>query len=172
MKSAAVPRTATWTGYQSWYASCEKILYEYNDFLRPPENPLDFLALPWSVILCDWLRIPRLSSFLRGIFQIWPYLGKPVARASTWNDANPYLRADFWKIQNDSWKYRLNTKIQYFGFLKYRTFRGSFSAVSKPKFASKYSLESSLRDQQDWHVFAPLSIQNVSQISSNFFAFS
>ena len=28
-------------------------------------------------------------------------------------------------------------KIQYVGFLKYRTFRGSFSAVSKPIFASK-----------------------------------
>ena len=47
--------------------------------------------------------------------------------------------------------------------------KGSFSAVSKPKFASKYSLESSWRDLQDLHAFAPLSIQNFSQISSIFF---
>ena len=49
----------------------------------------------------------------------------------------PDLGADFWKFQNVSWKYRQNTKRQYFGFFNYRTFRGSFSAVSKPNFASK-----------------------------------
>ena len=32
---------------------------------------------------------------------------------------------------------------------------GSFSAVSKPIFASKYSLESIFRDLQDPHTFAP-----------------
>ena len=53
-----------------------------------------------------------------------------------------------------------------------QTLRGSFSAVSKPDFASKYSLESSWRYLQGLHAFAPLSIQNVSQSSSNFFAFS
>ena len=34
----------------------------------------------------------------------------------------------------------------------WQTLRGSFSAVSKPNFASKYSLESSWRDLQDLHV--------------------
>ena len=48
----------------------------------------------------------------------------------------------------------------------------SFSAVSKPNFASKYSLESSWRDLQDLHAFAPLSNQNFSLTSSMFFAFS
>ena len=47
--------------------------------------------------------------------------------------------------------------------------RDSFSAVSKPNVASEYSLESSWRDLQDLHAFAPLSIQNFSQVSSNFF---
>ena len=37
-----------------------------------------------------------------------------------------------------------------------QTLNGSFSAVSKPNFASKYSLESSWRDLQDLHAFAPL----------------
>ena len=50
----------------------------------------------------------------------------------------PDLGADFWKFQNDRWKYRQKNKTQYFGFLKYRTFKGSFSAVSKPNVASKY----------------------------------
>ena len=53
-----------------------------------------------------------------------------------------------------------------------QTLDGPFSAVSKPNFASKYSSESSWRDLQDLHAFAPLSIQNFSQISSIFFAFS
>ena len=55
-----------------------------------------------------------------------------------------------------------------------QTFRGSFSAVSTPIFASKYSLESSWRDLQDLHLcvlhtFAPLRSQNFSQKSSTFF---
>ena len=54
----------------------------------------------------------------------------------------------------------------------WQTLRGSFSAVSKPNFAIKYSFDSSWRDLQDLHAFAPLSIQNFSQISSNVFAFS
>ena len=52
----------------------------------------------------------------------------------------------------------------------WQTLRGSFSAVSKPNFASKYSFESCWRDLQDVHAVAPLSIQKVSQISSNVFA--
>ena len=44
-----------------------------------------------------------------------------------------------------------------------QTLRGSFSAVSTPIFAIKYSLESSWRDLQDLHTFAPLR----SQISAN-----
>ena len=50
--------------------------------------------------------------------------------------------------------------------------RGSFSAVSKPNFASKYSLESSGRDVQDLDALAPLSIQNFSQILLDCYAFS
>ena len=50
-----------------------------------------------------------------------------------------------------------------------QTSRGSFSAVSTPIFARKYSLESSWRDLQDSHTFAPLRLQNFSQKSSNFF---
>ena len=38
----------------------------------------------------------------------------------------------------------------------WQTLKGSFSAVSKPNFASKYSFESSWRDLQDLHAFAPL----------------
>ena len=38
--------------------------------------------------------------------------------------------------------------------------------------SAKHSLESSWRDLQDLHAFAPRSIQNFSQISSNFFACS
>ena len=53
-----------------------------------------------------------------------------------------------------------------------QTLRGPFSAVSKPNFASKYSLESSWRDLQDLHAFAPLRPQYFSKFSSNFLAFS
>ena len=49
------------------------------------------------------------------------------------------------------------------------TFTGSFSAASTPIFASKYSLESSWRDLQDLHTFAPLRSQHYSQKSSTFF---
>ena len=38
----------------------------------------------------------------------------------------------------------------------WQTLRGSFSAVSKPTFESKYSFESSWRDLQGLHAFAPL----------------
>ena len=55
----------------------------------------------------------------------------------------------------------------------WQTLRGSFSAVSKPIFASKYSLESSWRDLQDLHAwftyFSPLGSQDFSQKSSIFF---
>ena len=40
-----------------------------------------------------------------------------------------------------------------------QTLRGSFSAVSKPNFATKYSFCSIFRDLQDWHPFAPLQTQ-------------
>ena len=64
------------------------------------------------------------------------------------------------------------SNVWYFFQKILQTLRGSLSAVSKPNFASKYAFESSRRDLQDLHAFAPLSIQNFSQISSNFFAFS
>ena len=42
-----------------------------------------------------------------------------------------------------------------------QTLRGSFSAVSKPNFAIKYSLESSRRDLQDLPTSAPLGYQQL-----------
>ena len=47
------------------------------------------------------------------------------------------------------------------------TWQGSFSAVSKPNFASKYSFESSWRDLQDLHAFARLQSQIICKFSSN-----
>ena len=52
-----------------------------------------------------------------------------------------------------------------------QTLQGSFSAVSTPHFARKYSLESSWRDLQDLHAFAPLRLQYFRNISSKLFAF-
>ena len=52
---------------------------------------------------------------------------------------------------------------------KWANFRGSFSSVSTPFFASKYSLESSWRHLQDVHTFAPLRSRNFSRKSSTFF---
>ena len=46
------------------------------------------------------------------------------------------------------------------------TCKGSFSAVSKPIFATKYSFCSIFRDLQDYHSFAPLQIQYFSNFSS------
>ena len=40
-----------------------------------------------------------------------------------------------------------------------QTVQGSFSAVSAPIFATKYSFWSVFRDPQDCHTFAPLEIQ-------------
>ena len=63
------------------------------------------------------------------------------------------------------------TFIVTFGYFFLQILRGSFSAVSKPNFASKYSFESSWRDLQDLHAFAPLRPQYFRKFSSNFFAF-
>merc|ERR1719321_1871779 len=52
------------------------------------------------------------------------------------------------------------------------TLRGSLSAVSTPIFASKYSLESSSRDLQDLHAFAPLRPQYFNKIWSFFSVFN
>jgi len=48
--------------------------------------------------------------------------------------------------------------------------RGSFSAVSKPMFAYKYSCESSWRDLQDLQTFAPPRPQNFSKQIIRFFS--
>ena len=45
---------------------------------------------------------------------------------------------------------------------------GSFSAVSKPTFASKYAFFSIFRDLQDSHAFAPFQVKKFSNISSKF----
>ena len=52
-----------------------------------------------------------------------------------------------------------------------QTLEGSFSSVSKPIFATKYSFFSIFQDLQDSHTFAPLRIQNTRKNSSNFFEF-
>ena len=53
----------------------------------------------------------------------------------------------------------------------HQTLEGSFSVVSTPIFASKYSFCSVFRNLQDCHTFAPLEIQNLRKFSSNFFIF-
>ena len=53
----------------------------------------------------------------------------------------------------------------------HQTLEGSFSAVSTPIFASKYSFCSVFRDLQDCHTFAPLEAQNLRKFLSNFFIF-
>ena len=50
-----------------------------------------------------------------------------------------------------------------------KTLEGSFSAVSTPIFASKYSFCSVFRYLQDCHAFAPLETQNLRKFLSNFF---
>ena len=49
-----------------------------------------------------------------------------------------------------------------------QTLDGSFSAVSKPIFATKQPFESIFRDLQDLQSFAPLRSQNFNKTSSNF----
>ena len=50
-----------------------------------------------------------------------------------------------------------------------KTLEGSFSAVSTPIFASKYSFCSAFRDLQDCHTFAPLETQNLRKFLPNVF---
>ena len=49
-----------------------------------------------------------------------------------------------------------------------RTCRGSFFAVSKPNFATRYSLFIFFRDLQFEYTFAPLKSQNLAKIQPNF----
>ena len=49
-----------------------------------------------------------------------------------------------------------------------QTWEGSFPAVSKPIFTSKYSFCSIFRDLQDSHTFAPFQVQIFNKFSSNF----
>ena len=51
------------------------------------------------------------------------------------------------------------------GWLAVQTLEGSFSSVSKPIFATKYSFCSIFRDLQDLQTFAPLQIQNFRDFS-------
>ena len=52
-----------------------------------------------------------------------------------------------------------------------RTFEGSFSAVWVATIATKYSFCSVFRDLQDLHSFAPLRIQKIRKLLSNFLRF-
>ena len=52
-----------------------------------------------------------------------------------------------------------------------QTLQGSFSAVSTPIFATKYSFFSIFRDLRDLQSFAPLRSQNFNKKSSNFLTF-
>ena len=49
------------------------------------------------------------------------------------------------------------------------TCKGSFSSVSKPIFATKYSFCSIFRDLEHWHSFAPLKTENISKKMPNVF---
>ena len=49
------------------------------------------------------------------------------------------------------------------GWLAVQTLEGSFSSVSKPNFASKYSFFRISRDLQDLQTFAPFQIQKSSE---------
>ena len=51
----------------------------------------------------------------------------------------------------------------------YQALEGSFSSVSTPKIARKYSLESSRRDLQYLHAFVPIRPQYFSKFSSRIF---
>ena len=97
-------------------------------------NSLDFLGLCSSSVMSSSHLLKSTASWT------FPLSYKMADRASPADTVD--LGADFWKIQNENWKYRQTTKIRYFqyhfGFQKYISFRGSFSAVSKPKFAGKY----------------------------------
>ena len=70
-----------------------------------------------------------------------------------------------------SWKVRYRTFLWFFSQMSKLYRARSFSSVSTPNFARKYSLESSWRDLQDLHAFAPLRPQYFRIFSSNFFAF-
>ena len=59
--------------------------------------------------------------------------------------------------------------MDYFKQAGRETLEGSFSSVSTPIFASKYSFFSIFRDLQDVHSFAPLHTQKFSKISTTKF---
>ena len=50
-----------------------------------------------------------------------------------------------------------------------QTLEGSFSSVSKPIFATKYSFSSIFQDLPYLHTFAPVQIKNIRKIWSNVF---
>ena len=50
-----------------------------------------------------------------------------------------------------------------------QTLEGSFSSVSKPIFATRYSSFSTFQDLPGLHTFGPLPIQNIRKSSSNVF---
>ena len=58
---------------------------------------------------------------------------------------------------------------EFFSDFSAKTLEGSFSAVSTPIFASKYSFCSVFRDLQDCHTFAPVETQTFRKFLSNFF---
>jgi hypothetical protein len=65
-------------------------------------------------------------------------------------------------LWQDSYYELLNSApwVDYFKQAGRETLEGSFSAVSTPMFASKYSFFRIFRDLSDSHPFAPLQIQN------------
>ena len=107
----------------------------------------------------------------------WNAVRRSVLCRSRRELSNDYLLAKFGFDTEENepskvWSFSLKDTESYSDFsVKSQTLEGSFSSVSRPIFATKYSFFSILRDLQDLHTFAPLQIQNVRKNSSNFFIF-
>ena len=112
-------------------------------------------------------------------FQLWYFVGRPWMqhqdRRSALSSGTLRRRTPLpysWRPNHRRssarrwWNKQLGSNFVFWMLGSPETSRGAFSAVPKPIFASKYSLESSWRDLQDLHSFAPLRPENVSEFSS------
>ena len=108
-----------------------------------------------KIIIYPQLRRPR-------TFSPWSIFSRPSW--SCWRRSGPRRCANVLSNSCNS------AILQFCNFaILNQSRKGSFSPVSTPNFASKYSLESSWRELQDAHAFAPLRSQYFRKCSSNFF---